>query len=291
MTLKRFRQFIGLAIGAALVLVVLTAALFAATAARQSETEVVFLDIGQGDSVLIKTRYGQNILVDGGRDNRVLDRLGRNLSFFDRTFDLVIATHPDADHIAGLVSVLERYEVKLLLDPGVPHSSSVFSALQEVIARKQVPVRYVESRQTYELGEGVTLDVLYPNTSVVGKDIADNNTASIVVKFTDRDIDYILTGDAPQGVEEELVAQYGGYLDAEVLKAGHHGSNTSSSDLFLDTVTPEVAVIQVGAGNAYGHPNFRVLRRLESRNIPTLRNDELGDIRLLSNGEFVEWRQ
>ncbi|MDP3882530.1 MAG: MBL fold metallo-hydrolase, partial [Candidatus Staskawiczbacteria bacterium] len=87
-----------------------------------------------------------------------------------------------------------------------------------------------------------------------------------------------------------LVARYGDYLDAEVLKAGHHGSDTSSSDLFLDTVTPEIAVIQVGADNPYGHPNFRVLKRLGVRSIPVLRNDELGDIRLVSDGEYIEWR-
>ncbi|MBI2050493.1 MAG: hypothetical protein HYT31_01665 [Parcubacteria group bacterium] len=120
--------------------------------------------------------------------------------------------------------------------------------------------------------------------------IEDNNAASIVVKFSDGDIDYILTGDAPAEVEDALVASYGDFLDAEVLKAGHHGSNTSSSDLFLDTVTPEVAVIQVGADNRYGHPNFRVLKRLEARHIPVLRNDELGDIRMVSDGEVVEWR-
>ncbi|MBI2636705.1 MAG: hypothetical protein HYW81_00735, partial [Parcubacteria group bacterium] len=149
---------------------------------------------------------------------------------------------------------------------------------------------YVESRQTYELGEGVVLDVLFPDQSFVGRDIEDNNAASIIVKFSDGDIDFILTGDAPQAVEDELAARYGDYLDAEVLKAGHHGSNTSSSDLFLDTVTPEVAVIQVGADNRYGHPNFRVLKRLEARHIPVLRNDELGDIRMVSDGEFVELR-
>jgi len=185
---------------------------------------------------------------------------------------------------------LERYSVGVLLDPGVVHDSAVFEALQEVVSRKQIPIRYVESRQTYELGAGVVLDVLFPSRSFVGKHIDDNNAASIIVKFSDGDIDFILTGDAPAEVENELAARYGAYLDAEVLKAGHHGSNTSSSDIFLDAVTPEVAVIQVGADNPYNHPNFRVLKRFEARRIPILRNDELGDIRLVSDGEFVEWR-
>ncbi|MBI4122724.1 MAG: MBL fold metallo-hydrolase [Parcubacteria group bacterium] len=290
MTLKRFKYIIALTAGAAGVSVALSVVLLVAANARSSQTEVIFLDVGQGDGVLIKTRYGQNILIDGGRDNRILDRLGRNLSFFERSFDLVIATHPDSDHIAGLVPVLERYDVGLLLDPGVVHDSSVFEALRDVIAQKRTPVRYVASRQTYELGEGVVLDVLFPNKSFVGQTIADNNAASIVVKFSDGEIDYVFTGDAPTEVEDALVAAVGDGLDAEVLKIGHHGSHTSSSDLFLDAVMPEIAVIQVGKDNPYGHPAFRVLKRLESRRIPVLRNDYAGDIKLVSDGMFVELR-
>lgn len=290
MTIRQFRQYIALAGAAATVALALSAILFGTLHTRAQRTEVIFLDVGQGDSVLIKTRYGQNILIDAGRDMRVLDRLGRNLSFFDRTLDMVIATHPDSDHIAGLVGVVERYHVKLMLDSGVVHDSAVFKALAEAVAQKQIPVRLVESRQTYELGEGMVLDVLYPNSSFAGQDIDDNNAASIIIKFSDKNIDYILTGDAPSEAEEELVALYGSHVGAEVLKAGHHGSNTSSSDLFLDSVAPEVVVIQVGADNRYNHPSHQVLKRFEKRALPVLRNDELGDIRFVSDGEFVEWR-
>ncbi|MDP6571276.1 MAG: MBL fold metallo-hydrolase [Patescibacteria group bacterium] len=290
MILKHFKQIILLAAGATSIAVTLSIILFVTAHARASQTEVIFLDVGQGDSVLIKTKYGQNILIDGGRDNRVLDRLGRNLSFFDRKFDMVIATHPDSDHIAGLIPVLERYQVDLLLDTGVLHDSNVFEAMREVIQQKQILVRFVESEQRYEFGEGVILDVLFPNKSFVDKDIDDNNAASIIVKFSDKEIDYIFTGDAPKEVEDELVNIHGIYLDSEVLKIGHHGSDTSSSDLFLSMVTPEVAIIQVGKDNRYNHPSFRVLRRLQDRSIPVLRNDEMGDIRFVSDGEFVEMR-
>jgi competence protein ComEC len=290
MTLKRLKQIISLTAGAVGISVVLTIILFVATHARSSQTEVIFLDVGQGDSVLIKTKFGQNILIDGGRDNRVLDRLGRNISFFDRKFDMVIATHPDSDHIAGLVPVLERYQVDLLLDPGVIHESAVHEAFLDIIEQKQIPVQFITNRTTYELGEDMLLDVLFPNKSFVGKDVQDNNAASIIVKFSDGEIDYILTGDAPRTVEDELVALLGSFLDSEVLKIGHHGSDTSSSDLFLNMVTPEVSVIQVGKDNRYGHPSTRVLGRLRKRNIPVLRNDEHGDIRLVGNGEFVELR-
>lgn len=290
MTLKRLKSIIVFTSAAAGIAIALTLVMFVAQERRGSRTEVIFLDVGQGDSVLIKTRYGQNILIDGGRDMRVLDRLGRNLSFFDRSLDMVIATHPDSDHIAGLIPVLERYGANLVLDSGIVHDSSVFKALQEVVATKRILVRYADSRQVYEFGEGVVLDVLFPNKSFVGKNIEDNNAASIIVKFTDGEIDYLLTGDAPAEVENELASEFGAYLRSEVLKAGHHGSNTSSSDLFLDVVAPEIVVIQVGKDNAYGHPNFRVLRRLSDRRIPVLRNDEMGDIKLVSDGEYVELR-
>ena len=290
MILKHLKQITALTAGACAISLTLTIVLFFSLHARAQHTEVIFLDIGQGDSILIKTKYGQNILIDGGKDNKVLDRLGRNMSFFDRKLDIVIATHPDADHIGGLVSVLARYDVGLFLDPGVVHDSSVYGALWDAIRQKNIPIQYVSSQEQYQLGESVLLDVLYPNHSFVGQDIEDNNRASIVAKFSDGEIDYMLTGDAPIEVENELVAEYGNYLQAEVLKLGHHGSKTSSGDLFLDAVNPEAAIVSAGKDNQFGHPNFRVIKNLRDRRIEVLRTDETGDIRLISDGEYVELR-
>ncbi|PIQ79953.1 MAG: MBL fold metallo-hydrolase [Parcubacteria group bacterium CG_4_9_14_0_2_um_filter_41_8] len=290
MLLKHLKRIIILISGATVLSCVLTVVLFFNIHARSGSAEIIFLDVGQGDSILIKTRYGQNILIDGGKDNRVLDRLGRNLSFFDHKLDMVIATHPDADHIGGLVSVLERYDVDLFLDPGIVHDSSMYEAMWSIINSKKIPVNYVSQRQIYEFGDNVILDVLYPNIDFVGKDIEDNNLASIVAKFSDNKIDAMLTGDAHIETENELVALYGSYLESEILKAGHHGSDTSSSEEFLDTVKPEVAILSVGADNSYGHPKPRTINRLKARLITILRTDETGDIRLVSDGEYVELR-
>ena len=290
MILKHLKQIIFLAAGAASVSVILCVILFVGIRARSNQTEVIFLDIGQGDSTLIKTKYGQNILIDGGKDNKVLDRLGRNLSFFDRKLDMVIATHPDADHIGGLISVLERYNVDLLLDPGVVHDSSMYEAMWDIVKEKQIPVQYVSERLIYEFGDNILMDVIYPNHDLVGKDIDDNNLASIVAKFSDGKIDYMLTGDAHIETEDELVALFGSYLESEVLKAGHHGSKTSSGELFLNAVRPEVAVVSCGRNNKFGHPSFRVLKNFRDRGISVLRTDEIGDVRLVSDGEYVELR-
>lgn len=290
MSLKRLKHIIALVAGATVISIMLAIVMFFSIRSRDKNTEVIFFDVGQGDSILIKTKYGQNILIDGGKDNRVLDRLGRNLSFFDRKIDIVIATHPDADHIGGLASVLERYDVGIILDSGVVHDSSIYGALWNIVKDKKIPMRYIESEQVYELGEQMELDILYPNISFAGKDIDDNNLASIVAKFFDGEIDYMLTGDAPSEVENELIKTYGARLESEILKAGHHGSDTSSSDEFLDTVKPEAAILSLGANNSYGHPKPRVINRLKQRNVQILRTDEMGDIRLVSDGEFVELR-
>ena len=290
MILKHLKQIIFLVAGATSVSVILCVILFVGIRARSNQTEVIFLDIGQGDSTLIKTKYGQNILIDGGKDNKVLDRLGRNLSFFDRKLDMVIATHPDADHIGGLISVLERYNVDLLLDPGVVHDSSMYEAMWDIVKEKQIPVQYVSERLIYEFGDNILMDVIYPNHDLVGKDIDDNNLASIVAKFSDGKIDYMLTGDAHIETEDELVEIFGSYLESEVLKAGHHGSKSSSGELFLNAVRPEVAVISCGRNNKFGHPTFRVLKNFRDRGVRVLRTDEIGDVRLVSDGEYVELR-
>jgi len=287
MTLKRYKQIIFLISGLTLIVSVLTISIYWEERGK-SNVEVVFLDVGQGDSVLIKTKYNQQILIDGGPDAAVLGRLGRHLPFYDRDLDMVIATHPDADHIAGLVDVLKRYSVGLVLQPGLTHSTGINQALQDEIGKKSITERTVAGRQIYDLGDNLWLDVLYPDMSFAGQDLEDTNMASIVAKLTDGEIDYLFTGDAPVAVEDKLAANNRSLVRSEVLKIGHHGSKTSSSDVWLDAVAPAAAVIQVGKDNNYGHPSLTILNRLKKSQIPVLRTDELGDITLASDGEFVE---
>lgn len=254
---------------------------------RPSGSEVIFLDVGQGDGTLIKTAREQYILIDAGPTGAILDRLGRNLPFYVRRLDLVIATHPDADHIGGLPQVLRKYEVGRLLEPGVDHTSSVYKSWQEAMQERKIEPEIAQGRRIYDLGGDVALDIIYPDYNLTDKIISDNNEASIVAKFSHGQIDFLLTGDAPVSVEKRLAALYGDYLDSEVLKVGHHGSQTSSGEEFLYIVKPEVGVIQSGAGNRYGHPSSAVLRRLQKQGIFILRNDQQGDIKMKSDGERV----
>lgn len=287
MILKHYKQIIALVAGLTVVVIILLVRLYWQEY-HKNNLEVIFMDVGQGDSVLIKTKNNQQILIDGGNSNIVMDRLGRNLDFYDQDLDMIIATHPDADHITGLANVVDRYNVKLFLEPNSRHNTAIYTALKKSLAQKKVLIRAVESRQQYDLGNNVTLDILYPNTGFVDQELIDTNITSIVVKLSDGLVDYLLTGDAPIAVEESLVKNYGQYLDAEILKIGHHGSRTATSPFFLKAVSPEVAIIQVGVNNRYGHPSQSVLDNLMELGIPVLRNDQSGDIKIVSNGEFAE---
>jgi len=253
-------------------------------------SKIIFLDVGQGDGILIMTSNGQNILIDGGPNSSVLDGIGRNLPFYDKKIDMVVATHPDLDHIGGLVSVLERYDIGMVVDSGVLHDSEARDQMLEVISKKKIPVVYAISGQIFEFGDGEVLEILYPFDSFSGKTLEDNNDASIVAKFSDGEIDALLTGDAPIASEHEIISVFGDFIESEILKIGHHGSKNSSSKEFVEKVSPEVSIVSCGKENKYGHPDFKVLKILKDAGSYILRTDELGDIVLVSNGKTVELR-
>ncbi len=268
------------------------------------ELEVDFLDIGQGDAILIKAPAGQNILIDGGPDNTVVAGLSENLPFWDRQIDLMVLTHPHDDHVTGLIDVLKRYRVKKILYTGVIHDSPNFLEWLELVREKKIPVVIIDRPQTVTLGEASAyLDILYPRTSLLGRTVSNLNNSSIVIKLVYGQTDFLLTGDAEVEVEQELLTglsddagiQDAGTqnfvsppdLRAEVLKVGHHGSDTSSSEEFLQAVRPQIAVIQVGVNNDFGHPSRRVIKRLERIGVKIFRNDLDGTVRLFSNGREI----
>jgi competence protein ComEC len=240
---------------------------------------VTFLDVGQGDAILIQSPSGKQLLVDGGRyPSVVLDQLGQQMPFWDRSLDLVVATHPDDDHTAGLVSVMERYDVAGLITNGAPvDSNPAFAALLDSGAA----VHVAAAGETIDLGDGVRLNVL--NAGGGG-----DNDASIVTRLTYGQFSLLLTGDVEAAAEEALLSG-GQPLTAVVLKAGHHGANTSSSEAFLRAVAPQVIVISVGADNNYGHPAPAMLARAAAAGATVLRTDEVGTIELISDGRQMWW--
>jgi len=244
---------------------------------------VVFLDVGQGDAIFIETPGGVQILVDGGPEGSVLlSELGRQAPFWDRSLDLVVLTHPDADHLTGLVPALERYGVRAVVARRVGHDSELVVAWEEVLADEGATLIRGEAGTRLELSDGVALDILHPGSELVMNGAeADTNDNSVVIRLTYGEVAFMLTGDVEARVERALVRS-GVYLHSTVLKAGHHGSKSSSIQAFLDAVDPQVAVIPVGEGNDFGHPAGEVLARLEGMLV--YRTDERGAVTISSDG-------
>lgn len=245
---------------------------------------VSFLDVGQGDAIFIETPDGVQVLVDGGPDSSVLRELGEVMGVRDRTIDIIVGTHPDKDHIGGLVEVLERYEVGAIVKTENMSDTNVAAAYAAATAQENAEIIYARRGQTLTLGASTTLRILFPETDPTDM---ESNTSSIVLQLSYGDIDFLLTGDSPKNIEEYLVLAEGENLESEVLKVGHHGSRTSTSELFLDEVAPQYAVISAGADNRYGHPNVEVTDMLFNKRVETLSTAEQGSITFLSDGKEV----
>jgi len=251
---------------------------------RAGELTVDFLDVGQGDAILIDTPAGQQILIDGGPNKTVLRQLAEVMPFYDRSIDVVVETHPDSDHISGLVEVLKRYNVGLVLEPGVESGSSVSKEFEDAVKQKNIPEVLARRGMRLNLQDGVYLEILFPVGDVSGW---DTNDACIVAKLVYGKSSFLFMGDSPQKIEKYLVSVSTEGLDADVLKVGHHGSKTSSSELLVGYTSPEYAVISVGADNKYGHPNQEVLDILNKFGIKILRTDESGTIKIKTDGESI----
>lgn len=263
----------GLALAASL-------AWWAALDSPDGRLRVSVLDVGQGDAILIEAPDGRHVLVDGGPDGEsVLEAVGEELPFWERTIDLVALSHPQEDHVAGLVDVLGRYDVGLVLSSPAEGESAAYTAWRELIARRGLPYRAASAGDAIDLGDGATLTVLGPDAVVLAS--GEPNDASLVLMLRWRDVAFLLTGDIERAAEEALVHS-DAEVGAQVLKVAHHGSATSTSAAFLDAVNPEVAVISAGEGNRFGHPSASVLERLEGTLV--LRTDEHGTITFTTDG-------
>ncbi|HYE22638.1 MAG TPA: MBL fold metallo-hydrolase [Verrucomicrobiae bacterium] len=251
---------------------------------------VNFYDVGQGDSIFIKTYLGTQILLDGGPSNKVLEHLGQDLPFFDRLIDLVILSHPHADHVSGLIEVIKKYKVGKVLMPEVEFDSAAYKEFRSLIEEKKIEKIYAYVGQRIYLDNATVLDIYFPDR---GKIVADNNShgiqsskrnpndSSIVAKLSFGKNRFLFTGDAGHDIENLLLPKFN--MDADVLKVGHQGSKHSTSDGWLKEVTPIYSVISVGK-NSYGHPTNEVLENLQEINSRIFRTDQNGTIRMSSDG-------
>ncbi len=252
-----------------------------------SRLHVAFLDVGQGDAILIQTPRGRQILVDGGLyPSRLNDRLGRQMPFWDRTLDLVVATHPDADHITGLPGVFDRYRVDRLVTDGAPADDNpTYQALLEAAAAGGTGLQPAQAGAVFVV-DGVRLAVVHPGAT---RDPENRNENSVSLHLTYGHFSLLLTGDGESEAERAMVA-VGRPLTALVFKAGHHGSRTSSNAFFLAAVRPRYVVVSAGADNRFGHPHPEVLQRATAAGAAVLRTDELGTIELITDGRRLWWR-
>ena len=268
-----------------LVLVVVPVVLLLTTQEQdRTHLTVTFFDVGQGDAIFVETPDGVQLLIDGGPDGGVVKDLAGVMSFFDRTIDMVIGTHQDLDHIAGLIDVFAQYQVEhIVLTEGEGGSGAARRYVADT-ENEGAELTYARAGQIITLGASTTLHILSPSTDTSNW---DSNTSSVVVLLQYGDVGFMLTGDAPEGIEEYLVQQYGDALEAEVLKLGHHGSDTSSAPSFLLAVAPRFAVVSAGRDNRYGHPHTDVLERVSQYTNAEVVSTQEGSVTFMSDGQRV----
>lgn len=246
------------------------------------------LDVGQGDAILMILPDGNKVLVDGGADDKVVQRLAEVLPFYDRTIELVILTHPHPDHMIGLIEVIKRYDVGRLVMTGIKYDYPGYDAFLETVAKKQVPVLFADGKKDLKFGE-VILDFLFPLAPIQGQYFGNVNNSSIVFRVLYGNNAFILQGDLEKEGEAQLAAS-GLDLRASVIKVGHHGSRTASSDDYLAKVLADFAVISCGAGNRYNHPHIETMRALKKYRVKVRRTDLDGTVEFASDGNVIEIR-
>jgi competence protein ComEC len=225
------------------------------------------LDVGQGDAILLTSPTGMQVLVDGGPDDAVLRQLGAVMPFLDRTIELVILTHPDADHVNGLVPVFERYGVDRLLLSGVVKEQTMYRRLLELAAQQRTQILIADPTHDLMFPDGLLLDVVWPPPGTAGSSPSAANDTSVMVKASFGSGSILLTGDVSDKVEKALLAANVN-LQSTVLKMPHHGSKYSSSTGFLLAVDPDYALVSAGRDNRYGHPTPEALGRYAALGIP-----------------------
>jgi len=237
--------------------------------------------VGQGDSIFIQTPDKKQILIDGGPTDAVLAKLGQAMGFFDRTIDLVILTHPDSDHLNGLIEVLQKYQVAQILASPIKAASAGFSQWQQIVSEKKLTLINAQAGQEVKISPGITFAVVHPFGA--GQSSKDTNQFSLVGRLCYCQVCFLLPGDLPEA-QEKVLESTDFNLASQVLKVAHHGSKTATGEAWLESIKPQLAIISVGQDNKFGHPSPETLERLQQDVIKILRTDKDGDIKIKTDG-------
>jgi competence protein ComEC len=270
--------------------------------ARGNVLRVSFIDVGQGDAAFVEFPDGRTMVIDAGPKSEEYDSGERIVAPFlrrrgIRTIDYLVASHPHNDHIGGIPTLFKEFEVKKVIESGQPARDPIYQEYTSALREERCRVDTVRAkRYVVEIG-GAKLYALYPTSSVIDADTThphpNLNNTSVVLKLCFGKTSILFCGDAEAEAETEIVGLYGGFLRSSVLKAGHHGSRTSSTPEFLAAVKPAMAIISVGLHNKFNHPSRSVVERLHAMHVDILRTDEEGAIILESDGTAfrrIEWR-
>lgn len=243
--------------------------------------DIFFLDVGQGDATLIQARDGTTVLIDGGPDLSVLEEVGRAMPWFDHTIEYLVLTHPDADHIVGLVEIARRYRIEHMVWTRVEHTHPAYIELIEYVEHQNIHEMILDKPQQVRFGS-LSFEVLAP--LVDPSRVSKLNDTSIVLRLVYGETTVLLTGDITSDVEEAMREVYD--MKSDILKVAHHGSRTSTSEKFLHEVQPEIAVIEVGQDNRFGHPTREVLERLNASGVRIFRTDFDGAVKCSLRSTF-----
>jgi competence protein ComEC len=254
----------------------------------EDQTGLTFaaLNIGQGDGLFIESPTGVKVLMDGGPNNNLIRELPSVMPWWDKHIDAIIITNSDSDHYSGFISLLKTYKVDVVIESGYRSATPDYALLEKEIAGKHIPEILARRGEVIDLGDGAQIKILFPDRDVSG---LASNDASVVSRLTYGDTSVLLEGDAPIKIEDYLITLDGANLQSTVLKVGHHGSKTSTSDEYVKDVAPQIAVISAEKGNSYGFPHKETIDTLNKYKVQILGTYDLGRIILYSDGKnFVE---
>ncbi len=260
---------------------------------NDKKLHVVICNVGQGDAIFIRTPQGSDILIDGGPDDKVLSCLSKHMPFWERDLELIMLTHPHADHFTGLFSVLKTYKVKAFATEDLENKTLGFGELTNLIKNKAISTRFVFAGDKFKLKDGVEFEIVGPTEEFLrqtspGGTIGESNefgSVETLIKF--KDFSALFTGDSQASELADALQPFDsaqGFSPVSVLQVPHHGSKTGLNAEILDFLQPKLAVISVGLKNKYGHPTPFILDLLKSNNIKTLRTDQNGEVEITSDG-------